>query len=196
MNVMIWRKNISKVGRKLRLVWRSFEKESNQGANLMDAWHQMASSIHSKPSTSLPINYPFIVYVNKRRRSSIRNRKNVQEGREGGGGISENSQKIVFFCSMGKKDNVKVVIFKNIQIYKNCHFPNLIFSRCTPLLLILMWCHFGINIIELVFLQMLHPLGANCAPLLLPCYHMTHRSCCCCYWSCYCTLTEFYILKC
>ena len=106
------------------------------------------------------------------------------------GGISENSQKIGFFCSMGKKKNVKVVIFKNIQIYKNCHFPNLIFSRCTPLLLILMWCHFGINIIELVFLQMLHPLGANCAPLLLPCYHMTHRSCCCCfYWSCYCTLT-------
>ena len=97
------------------------------------------------------------------------------------GGISENSQKIGFFCSMGKKENVKVVIFKNIQIYKNCHFPNLIFSRCTPLLLILMWYHFGINIIELVFLQMLHPLGANCAPLLLPCYHMTHRSCCCCY---------------
>ena len=106
------------------------------------------------------------------------------------GGISENSQKIGFFCSVGKKENVKVVILKNIQIYKNCHFPNLIFSRCTPLLLILMWCHFGINIIELVFLQMLHPLGANCAPLLLPCYHMTHRSCCCCfYWSCYCTLT-------
>ena len=95
------------------------------------------------------------------------------------GGISENSQKIGFFCSMGKKENVKVVIFKNIQIYKNCHFPNLIFSRCTPLLLILMWCHFGINIIELVFLQMLHPLGANCALLLLPCYHMTS---CCCYW--------------
>ena len=36
----------------------------------------------------------------------LRTGKNVQEGREGGGG----SQKIGFFCSMGKKENVKAAI--------------------------------------------------------------------------------------
>ena len=86
-----------------------FEKESNQGANLMDAWHQMASSIHSKPSTSLPINYPFIVYVNKRRRSSIRNRKKCARRKRGRWWLDK------FFCQITTFIKIGVAFFLGLK---------------------------------------------------------------------------------